>query len=441
MFLAVYKLRKISQKRVKRACILVTLCAAMSVFLSSVAVGETLNWWRCGVKSEVFHLDQMVVKEFERQNPGVSVKVIDFPWIKYRAKLMITLAGAKNIPDVMQVDTPWLPQFASREIISPVPEDVKEDLEQNYLPHASRQVQWEGTYYAYPMNDCVHIFFYNKDHFKEAGLDPSRGPRDWEEFRRYARILTKREGGRIVRAGYWINKRLMYLNDWLHNSGGSIINEDQYGDLQEPIKGTLDSEGSLKTWQLWYDLYAKDKVGSLEIPDRSRSFPAGIVSMCQTGTFLIRSIYSTSPDLNYGADFLPTESKDQAGMVQTGGWLFSVASASDKKELAWKLLKVMQSFEIEYDLITYDPVMQRKFLDDPRLEKMPPQMKKGQAIYETGLGFLRPKTTLWQEMVGELEPLVEMFLLGKLSVEEIAKQTTAKINQLIESTKEKGLPL
>ena len=38
--------------------------------------------------------------------------------------------------------------------------------------------------------------------FEEAGLDPEKPPKTWDELRDYARQLTVKEGDRITRAGF-----------------------------------------------------------------------------------------------------------------------------------------------------------------------------------------------------------------------------------------------
>lgn len=44
--------------------------------------------------------------------------------------------------------------------------------------------------WALPYETLVRVLLYRKDVFRRAGLDPNRPPRTWEEFRRYARILS-----------------------------------------------------------------------------------------------------------------------------------------------------------------------------------------------------------------------------------------------------------
>ena len=51
----------------------------------------------------------------------------------------------------------------------------------------------------------IYGLTWNKDHFKEAGLDPEKPPRTWDEFRDYAKKLTKKDAqGNITRVGYAI---------------------------------------------------------------------------------------------------------------------------------------------------------------------------------------------------------------------------------------------
>jgi multiple sugar transport system substrate-binding protein len=74
----------------------------------------------------------------------------------------------------------------------------------NYDPDVQKWAreagQYKGKQYA--------IFFpetrplaYRIDWFREVGLDPDDPPRNWTELRQYAGKLTKRDGGKVTRAG------------------------------------------------------------------------------------------------------------------------------------------------------------------------------------------------------------------------------------------------
>src|SRR3954468_20826101 len=49
----------------------------------------------------------------------------------------------------------------------------------------------DGELYAIPFQNSTPLLYYNKDHFKEAGLDPEKAPQTWAELVEAARKLTK----------------------------------------------------------------------------------------------------------------------------------------------------------------------------------------------------------------------------------------------------------
>ena len=48
------------------------------------------------------------------------------------------------------------------------------------------------SFSSVPMNFTTLLLYWNKDMFKEAGLDPNRPPQNWQEQLQYAQKLTKR---------------------------------------------------------------------------------------------------------------------------------------------------------------------------------------------------------------------------------------------------------
>lgn len=70
----------------------------------------------------------------------------------------------------------------------------------------SRLPQADGSYLTYgvPWQRSTIIMYYNKDAFKEAGLDPEAPPATWEELAEYGAKLTKAEDGSTTRYGVQI---------------------------------------------------------------------------------------------------------------------------------------------------------------------------------------------------------------------------------------------
>jgi sn-glycerol 3-phosphate transport system substrate-binding protein len=60
----------------------------------------------------------------------------------------------------------------------------------------------DGKLWSVPFQRSTAVMYYNKDAFKEAGLDPEKFPRTWAELEAAAPKLVKRDGsGRVTRWG------------------------------------------------------------------------------------------------------------------------------------------------------------------------------------------------------------------------------------------------
>ena len=59
--------------------------------------------------------------------------------------------------------------------------------------------------YSMPFNSSTAILVYNKDAFREAGLDPEKAPKSYKEVEEYSRKLIKKNGsGAVDRYGFSI---------------------------------------------------------------------------------------------------------------------------------------------------------------------------------------------------------------------------------------------
>lgn len=57
-----------------------------------------------------------LVPEFEKENPGIKVKVQKIPWNAAQEKL-VTAFASDNTPDICQLVNTWVPQFSSLQAI------------------------------------------------------------------------------------------------------------------------------------------------------------------------------------------------------------------------------------------------------------------------------------------------------------------------------------
>ena len=88
-------------------------------------------------------------------------------------------------------------------------------------------VSWNGKLWAIPYRIETHGVIYNKDHFKEAGLDPDKPPKTWDELISAAKALTK--SGRYgfgITGGGEVGNTLFRSLPFIWMNGGDIISPD-----------------------------------------------------------------------------------------------------------------------------------------------------------------------------------------------------------------------
>lgn len=79
--------------------------------------------------------------------------------------------------------------------------EAKQWLE-GFYPAFMANSHAEGKTWAVPFQRSVAVFYYNKNAFRDAGLDPEKFPPTWAELETVAEKLTKRDSsGRVTRWG------------------------------------------------------------------------------------------------------------------------------------------------------------------------------------------------------------------------------------------------
>ncbi len=82
--------------------------------------------------------------------------------------------------------------------------------------------QTGGKTWGIPFQRSTIVLYWNKELFKEAGLDPNQPPANWKEMLEYAQKLTKRDAsGKVTQWGvqipssgfpYWLFQALAIQN-------------------------------------------------------------------------------------------------------------------------------------------------------------------------------------------------------------------------------------
>ena len=213
----------------------------------------------------------------------------------------------------------------------------------DWYPNPVFYAQWQGKTYGLPYDTDSRGMFWNKAHFKEAGLDPEKPPKTWSELQDFATKLTKKDGDKITRVGF----SPLYGESWnwayIGQAGGY-----PYLDLeQKPAKARFDTPEAIKAFE--YMLTLTDLSGGMtQLSSFQQGFQTGVsqpflsgqVSIMYHGSWYPDQITQYKPDMKYGVDYGITDQciADEGGKLfcMTGGWFYSIPKGVKHQDEAWQ---------------------------------------------------------------------------------------------------------
>ncbi|WP_399678987.1 sn-glycerol-3-phosphate ABC transporter substrate-binding protein UgpB [Xenophilus sp.] len=214
---------------------------------------------------------------------------------------------AGNAPDILQVfEVGTATMMASKGAIKPVAEVMKQGgvkFDQNaYVPAvAGYYTAPNGQMLSYPLNSSTTIFYYNKDAFKAAGLDPDKAPTTWPEVFAAADKL-KASGHKCPFTTSWMSwTQLESFSAW-HNT---LFASENNGFGGTKARLVFNAPLQLKHFE---NLAKMAKDGTFVYKGRGNaadaSFPSGECAM-MTGSSGLYARVSKDAKFAYGISTLP----------------------------------------------------------------------------------------------------------------------------------------
>jgi len=212
---------------------------------------------------------------------------------------------------------------------------------QSFFPSFMKNSQTGGKTWGIPFQRSTVVLYYNKEAFKEAGLDPNKPPANWKEMTEYAQKLTKRDAsGNVTQWGvqipssgfpYWLFQGLTTENGvQLMNALGT----ETYYDKPEVVEAL----------QYWVDLAAKYKVhppGIVEWGTTPKDFFERKVAMMWTTTGNLTNVKNNAK-FDFGVAMLPANKR--RGSPTGGGNFYIFKQANPAQQAAaFKFIKWISS--------------------------------------------------------------------------------------------------
>jgi multiple sugar transport system substrate-binding protein len=186
-----------SKKRFVVLSLLVVLLTlpALTVFAQKVTL-KVMNY------AQVEKAFVVINQEFEKKHPNVSIDYEPTPYDTYQQKYGAIIA-TKSGPDVMMNELFWF--YDTADAYVPLNDKLKsepkvfEDLLAYNMMY--RYMDPKGPLLSLPMSYNGNVMYYNKEIFKEAGLDADNPPRSWDDFGRACEAVKKIGKAAMAMAG------------------------------------------------------------------------------------------------------------------------------------------------------------------------------------------------------------------------------------------------
>ena len=282
---------------------------------------------------------------FEKENPGVKVKPIYSG--TYQESIVKALTAHKA------GDPPVLSVLLSTDMFTLIDEDAivswdglltsAEDKAwlKSFYPAFMQNSQTGGKTWGIPFQRSTIVLYWNKDAFKEAGLDPDKGPENWKEMLQYAQKLTKKDAaGNVTQWGvqvpssgfpYWLFQGFTTPNGaLLMNAGGD--------------KTRFDDPAVIDALRYWVDLSRKHKVhppGIVEWGTTPKDFFEKKAAMIWTTTGNLTNV-RTNAKFPFGVAMLPA-SKRSGSPTGGGNFYLSKKATPAQQAAALKFAQWMTS--------------------------------------------------------------------------------------------------
>lgn len=408
--------------------------------LASVSDKVKLSYWMWDPSIRGKY--EKAITKFEEGNPNIEVEMTTMEPRDYWTKLRI-MAAAGRLPDVFNMSSGYVEEWASKRFLMNLDRYVEEDLNKNnYFTSVFNIVRYPrgtGPIYALPFAWVTPVLYYNKDAFDEANLAYPDKSWTWSDFLNAAIRLTKdKDGdGEIDQWGYWFFGRYAHVEPWIYQNGGRL--------LEPGRKSFQPNKEALRAVKFLTDLVLKHKVAPpkrfMEGVRQQDVFPRGLSAMWTDGSWNIENTRKiVESKFRWGITKVPRGPDWEEDVAYAWPDNTAISSQTEHSEAAWKLTKFLSGPGLTMDIYMAGKVPAYKPLakSEAFFEKGKQPAEKGLLLYLGELPMKESFTMGWSEWRGYagaaglgLTGAIDKVINGELSFEEAMEETSKYVNKVL----------
>jgi multiple sugar transport system substrate-binding protein len=296
--------------------------AATTALAGAAAAQTELSLWYHGAGNEVeSNILDGIIEDFNAAQSDWMVTVESFPQESYNDSV-VAAALAGNLPCILDVDGPVMPNWAWAGYLQPLP--VSNAAVEGHLDATIGR--WDGEIYSVGLWDAAVALYARQSTLDELGLRRPTLEEPWTKDEFMAALDAAKASDNYE---YALDLGTAWTGEWypyaysplLQSFGGDIVDRETY----QTAEGVLNGEAAMEFGEWWQSLFEDGYApGTSQDPaDRDSGFIEGKYAFSWNGN------WAAAATLDAGVDdllFLPAPDFGNGSTIGAASWQFGVSS-------------------------------------------------------------------------------------------------------------------
>lgn len=387
---------------------------------------QTIQFLTMGVGDNIESFFEENNAAFEEEY-GVNLEFTSVTWDNAKQTVNNRVDGGEA-PDVSRWPARWIPQLVGKDALVSITDMMEGEFGEQFFQGMADGCKYQGEYYGAPWAASNKAFYYNKDVFEEAGLDPEDPQLDtWDDMLDAAQTITDEAntpalglaGADAIETG-----SQYYHYHWSH--GADLVNDEG-----QPV---VNSDGGVEALSLYSDLANEYGVTQSSPLSSSRQdirqlFESGELGMVIAHVYTGLNIDDSDADFDYGIVQVPAGPEGRYSLNTIDA--VSIYAQTEVEDLAKDLLRFYFDEERHFQyasnkgfMPTMEAVGQRDYFQED--ENWAPFIEAGQ------YARARPKLSNFSEFNNRMVQAIQEAVAGQKSPQQALDDAQADLEELVQ---------
>ncbi|MFB3896384.1 MAG: ABC transporter substrate-binding protein [bacterium] len=411
------------------------LCLLTGCRNNQVLNKTSITYWT-GWSGHELEIQRKLINRFNETHPNIQVNIFSVAGSYEKVKIAFAAGDPPDVCSAIWADD--LAGYAMRGALIPLDNYLQKSgrKAEEYMPGIWDMFQYNGHTWALNVTTNSRFIIYNRDAFKQSGLDPNRPPETIAELDAYTAKLAQFDPqGNVIRFGY----RPETISWWGYVFGGRFY---------DPKTKTVTANDPKNVAALrWLASYGKKydlrKVDSFRSTFNNITYAntyggfyglfAGKIGMMPAGEWCEQFINRYSKNFHYGYFPAPVPPGGRKNTVTVGGSVFVIPKDSKHPDQAWELLNwLTQPEQVKEFCVGIDNIPPLKVVAQMPEFTNRPIFKFATELVGGPNAFGPPQMPIWTEYLTELGRAEDYAIHGKGDPKLLLDEVTIKIQKSLD---------